>query len=56
MKTLFKYFLAYTTNKHVWRVTYWGARETTLLPYKEAKSLSNALDGIMWIDYKEGMF
>lgn len=53
---IWKWFIATTTNRLVWRVTYSNGQSTRLLSYSEAKSLKDCFTGKLWIDYDNGYF
>lgn len=56
MKKIWKWWIANSTDRRVWRVTYSDGKRTHLLPYEEAKGLSEVFNGILWIDYENGYF
>lgn len=53
---LWKWWLAISTNRMVWRVTYKDGNRTHVLPYAEAKGLKDCFGGKLWIDYDKGYF
>lgn len=51
-----KWFIANTTDRFVWRVTYKDGKRTYPLSKREAKPLSEIYNGKLWIDYEKGFF
>lgn len=56
MKKIIKWWIANTTNKPVWNVSYNDGRVKRLIPYKEAKQMMQMYRGKIWIDYENGVF
>lgn len=53
---VWKWHIANTTWRYVWRVTYSDGKRTVLLSFHEASGLVGCFGGKMWIDYEHGYF
>ena len=56
MKKFYKWLIAHTTSRRVWRVTYIGNSVTYPLSKLEAVGLSETFGAILWIDYDNGLW
>lgn len=53
---IWRWWIAITTDRKVWRVTYPDGKRTHPVDWGEARNLKFIFGGKIWIDYKDGWF